>query len=76
MLRNIALDLVFAGAACIAIALFFLRAPDAGLFQTWGRGSFQRRRDYTVNGWRLYLLGIAIAIPGFVLLIIADQMGG
>jgi hypothetical protein len=42
----------------------------------WMRGVLQRREDFTVRGWRLYWLGVAILAVGSILFAIGIGFDG
>ena len=56
----------FFGIVCTVSAMS--SRQNASFWQVYWRGSFQRKQDYTPEGWRLYAFGRAVAFAGAGLL--------
>ena len=72
LIRVAGLVLLAVGLASVVIAMTFCTAPK-GRGIVWLRGSLQRPDHYTKVGWRLYRGGLAVAVLGLLVAVIAGD---
>jgi len=60
------------GGVATIVAKIFFTVSDPARTRAMFMGVFQTRSDYSAKGWRLYVIGITLAVVGFVLVACAQ----